>query len=72
MRTMTLLLLAFITFGAMANDGKYAEAMTKQIEAVYKAQTIEELAEHSKFFFDELQMLKKQSGSPTTTQLLVM
>ena len=29
--------------GAFANDGKYMEAMKKNIDAIYKAQTIEEL-----------------------------
>lgn len=43
MKTITLILATFISQIAFANDEKYIEQMTKQIQAVYSAQTIEEL-----------------------------
>src|SRR6478735_4750208 len=43
MKTIIFLFAITITVVANANDGKYVEVMSKNIEAVYKAQTIEEL-----------------------------
>jgi tetratricopeptide (TPR) repeat protein len=43
MKTITFILATFISQFAFANDEKYIEQMTKQIQAVYTAQTIEEL-----------------------------
>jgi hypothetical protein len=43
MKTIILFLAIVITVVAKANDSKYVEAMSKNIEAVYKAQSIEEL-----------------------------
>jgi len=43
MKTIIFLFEITITVVANANDGKYVEVMSKNIEAVYKAQTIEEL-----------------------------
>ena len=38
----TILILALITTAAYANDAKYVEQMNKNIEAIYKAKTIED------------------------------
>lgn len=43
MKTITTLVLLLATIVTQANDDKYTTTMTKNIEAVYKAQTIEEL-----------------------------
>ena len=43
MKTIILLFAMTVTVVANANDGKYVEAMSKSIEAVFKAQSIEEL-----------------------------
>lgn len=43
MKTIILFLAMAITVVAKTNDAKYVEAMSKNIEAVYKAQSIEEL-----------------------------
>jgi tetratricopeptide (TPR) repeat protein len=43
MKTITLILATLISQIAFASDDKYIEQMTKQIQAVYAAQTLEEL-----------------------------
>lgn len=43
MKTITLLFAMALGLSSWANDNKYLESMTKNIEAVYKAQTIEEI-----------------------------
>ena len=43
MKTITLLFAMALGLSSWANDNKYLESMTKTIEAVYKAQTIEEI-----------------------------
>lgn len=43
MKTITLILLMVMTTAAHANDEKYFEQMGKQIQIVYRAQTMEEL-----------------------------
>lgn len=43
MKTITFIFMMFMATGVQANDEKYFEQMGKQIQAVYKSQTIEEL-----------------------------
>lgn len=43
MKTITLLFAMALGLSSWANDNKYLESMTKNIETVYKAQTIEEI-----------------------------
>ncbi len=43
MKTITTILMLVMSVALQANDAKYIEAMSKQIAAVYKAQTTEEL-----------------------------
>jgi len=63
MKTIILLLAMAITIGTKANDAKYAEAMSKGIEAVYKAQSIEEL-QNAVNAFDRIANAEKTKWEP--------
>ncbi|HEV8515300.1 MAG TPA: hypothetical protein VGQ59_18585 [Cyclobacteriaceae bacterium] len=64
MKTIILLFTMALTVVANANDGRYVEAMTKNIEAVYKAQSIEEL-QSAVNGFDRIANAEKTKWEPS-------
>jgi len=63
MKTIILFLAMAMTIGSKANDAKYVEAMSKGIEAVYKAQSIEEL-QNAVNVFDRIANAEKTKWEP--------
>ena len=63
MRTLIILFATLASFCSFANDGKYIEAMSKQIEQVYKAQTLDEL-QSAVNTFDRIASAEKTKWEP--------
>lgn len=63
MKTITFLFALLFSFNTFANDGKYIEAMSKQIDAVYKAQTIEDI-QNAVNAFDRIAGAEKTKWEP--------
>ena len=63
MKTIILIFAMTLTVVASASDGKYMEAMSKNIEAVYKAQTTEEL-QNAVNAFDRIANAEKTKWEP--------
>src|SRR4051794_34183671 len=57
-----LLVFALVRFG-LANDGKYEEAMEKNIQTVYTAQSIDEL-QQAVNAFERISTMEKQKWEP--------
>lgn len=63
MKTITFLFALLFSFTIFANDGKYIEAMSKQIDAVYKAQSPEDL-QNAVNAFDRIANAEKTKWEP--------
>lgn len=63
MKTITLTILMALSMLAKATDNKYVEAMTKNIEVVYTAQTIDEL-QKAVNSFDRIAGVEKEKWEP--------